>query len=122
MYRKEHKGINEVYQEVASLFDDNPILPHEFPRFLPEASASASAYRTSLRNSYQCYDERSSGIFPLRLGQMDKELFKSHGQSIKKLKKFASRFKVRKILQGAEVLAGTWVPDEVSMMMKIYKK
>ncbi|PWA54038.1 SIN3-like 4 [Artemisia annua] len=73
MYRKEHKGINEVYQEVASLFDDNPILPHEFPRFLPEASASASAYQTSLRNSYQCYDERSSGIFPLRLEQMDKD-------------------------------------------------
>ncbi|PWA59763.1 SIN3-like 4 [Artemisia annua] len=61
MYREEHKGINEVYQEVASLFDDNPILPHEFPKFLPEASASASAYQTSLRNSYQCYDERSSG-------------------------------------------------------------
>nr|GEV80840.1 paired amphipathic helix protein Sin3-like 2 isoform X1 [Tanacetum cinerariifolium] len=73
MYRKEHKGINEVYQEVASLFDDHPDLLHEFTRFLPEASASASAYQASLRNSYQRYDERSSAAVPLRPGQMDKQ-------------------------------------------------
>ncbi|GJS76879.1 paired amphipathic helix protein Sin3-like protein 2 isoform X1 [Tanacetum coccineum] len=73
MYRKEHKGINEVYQEVASLFDDHPDLLDEFTRFLPEASASASAYQASLRNSYQRYDERSSAAVPLRPGQMDKQ-------------------------------------------------
>ncbi|MFQ6633172.1 hypothetical protein Gotur_010836, partial [Gossypium turneri] len=34
MYRKEHKDINEVYCEVASLFEDHPDLLEEFKRFL----------------------------------------------------------------------------------------
>ncbi|KAL7611565.1 hypothetical protein Lser_V15G07715 [Lactuca serriola] len=70
MYRKEHKGINEVYHEVASLFDDHPDLLDEFTRFLPDASAAASAHQASLgRHAY----DRSSGGAPLRLAQMDKQ-------------------------------------------------
>nr|GFC14985.1 paired amphipathic helix protein Sin3-like 2 isoform X1 [Tanacetum cinerariifolium] len=45
MYRKQHKGINEVYREVATLFDGQPDLLDEFTRFLPDASAAASAHR-----------------------------------------------------------------------------
>ncbi|KAI3722352.1 hypothetical protein L2E82_33388 [Cichorium intybus] len=70
MYRKEHKGINEVYHEVASLFDDHPDLLDEFTRFLPDASAAASAHQASLgRHAY----ERSSAAVPLRPGQVDKQ-------------------------------------------------
>ncbi|KAK4712514.1 hypothetical protein R3W88_007027 [Solanum pinnatisectum] len=36
MYRKEHKGINEVYREVAILFNGHPDLLDEFTRFLPD--------------------------------------------------------------------------------------
>ncbi|KAI3716990.1 hypothetical protein L1987_68268 [Smallanthus sonchifolius] len=74
MYRKEHKGINEVYQEVATLFYDHPDLLDEFTRFLPDASAAASAQHPSfLRQSYHRYDERSSAMAPLRLTQIDKQ-------------------------------------------------
>lgn len=107
MYRKEHKGINEVYHEVkfytlfytyfmsqthnshrniiiyynlilqftqvATLFDDHPDLLDEFTRFLPDASAAASAHQASfLRQSYNRYDERSSAMAPLRHTQIDK--------------------------------------------------
>ncbi|KAK9050137.1 hypothetical protein SSX86_030893, partial [Deinandra increscens subsp. villosa] len=74
MYRKEHKGINEVYQEVATLFYDHPDLLDEFTRFLPDASAAASAQHSSfLRQSYNRYDERSSAMAPLRHAQIDKQ-------------------------------------------------
>ncbi|KAK1440829.1 hypothetical protein QVD17_06661 [Tagetes erecta] len=73
MYRKDHKGINEVYSEVASLFDDHPDLLDQFTRFLPDASAAASAHHASLRHSHQRYDERSSVVAPLRSGQHDKQ-------------------------------------------------
>ncbi|KAI3824026.1 hypothetical protein L1987_05473 [Smallanthus sonchifolius] len=74
MYRKEHKGINEVYQEVATLFYDHPDLLYEFTRFLPDASAVASAQHPSfLRQSYHRYDERSSAMAPLRHTQIDKQ-------------------------------------------------
>ncbi|XP_021999278.1 paired amphipathic helix protein Sin3-like 2 isoform X1 [Helianthus annuus] len=73
MYRKDLKGINEVYSEVASLFDDHQDLLEDFTRFLPAASAAASAHHASLRNSYQRYDERSSAVVPLRPGQHDKQ-------------------------------------------------
>ncbi|KAL3378780.1 hypothetical protein AABB24_004618 [Solanum stoloniferum] len=36
MYRKEHKGINEVYREIAVLFNGHPDLLDEFTRFLPD--------------------------------------------------------------------------------------
>ncbi|KAF5815878.1 putative transcription regulator Others family [Helianthus annuus] len=44
MYWKEQKGINEVYHEVAALFDDQPDLLDEFTKFMPDASAAASAH------------------------------------------------------------------------------
>ncbi|KAI7731153.1 hypothetical protein M8C21_006561 [Ambrosia artemisiifolia] len=68
--RKESKGINEVYSEVASLFDDHPDLLDEFTRFLP---AAASAHHASLQNPSQRHDERSSAVVPLRPGQHDKQ-------------------------------------------------
>ncbi|KAK9071711.1 hypothetical protein SSX86_008140 [Deinandra increscens subsp. villosa] len=67
MYRKDHKGIIEVYSEVASLFDGHPDLLDDFTRFLPDASAAV------LRHSYQRYDERSSAMVPLRPGQHDRQ-------------------------------------------------
>ncbi|KAD2028391.1 hypothetical protein E3N88_42000 [Mikania micrantha] len=69
MYRKEHKGINEVYREVAMLFEDHPDLLDEFTKFMPDASAAASAHHASLGR--QRYDERSSAIAPLKQAQMD---------------------------------------------------
>ncbi|XP_071692750.1 paired amphipathic helix protein Sin3-like 2 [Rutidosis leptorrhynchoides] len=67
MYRKEHKGINEVYQEVATLFDEHPDLLEEFTRFMPDASA---AHQASM--SRQPY-ERRSAVVALRNAQMDKQ-------------------------------------------------
>ncbi|XP_060193680.1 paired amphipathic helix protein Sin3-like 2 isoform X1 [Lycium barbarum] len=73
MYRKEHKGINEVYHEVAVLFDDHPDLLDEFARFLPDTSGTASAAQTSFgRPSFHRYDERSSAVPMLRQPHMDK--------------------------------------------------
>ncbi|KAK4477405.1 hypothetical protein RD792_016626, partial [Penstemon davidsonii] len=74
MYRKEHKGITEVYQEVAALFGDHPDLLDEFTRFLPDTSATASAPLTSLgRHSFHRYDERSSAIPTMRQSHIDKQ-------------------------------------------------
>ncbi|KAL8229153.1 hypothetical protein R6Q57_014053 [Mikania cordata] len=74
MYRKENKGINEVYLEVATLFYDHPDLLDEFTRFLPDASAAASAQHSSfLRQSYNRHDERSSAVAPHRHAQIDKQ-------------------------------------------------
>ncbi|XP_071735041.1 paired amphipathic helix protein Sin3-like 2 isoform X1 [Rutidosis leptorrhynchoides] len=72
MYRKEHKGITEVYQEVATLFNDHPDLLDEFTRFLPDASAAASAHKASLKHSHQRCDERSSAA-EVKPGQIDKQ-------------------------------------------------
>ncbi|KAI3726063.1 hypothetical protein L1987_65860 [Smallanthus sonchifolius] len=69
MYRKEHKGINDVYQEVAALFEDQPDLLDEFTKFMPDASAAASAHHASLGRHH--YDERSSAMAPLKQAQMD---------------------------------------------------
>ncbi|KAH0707948.1 paired amphipathic helix protein Sin3-like 2 [Solanum tuberosum] len=73
MYRKEHKGIDEVYREVAVLFSDHPDLLDEFTRFLPDNSGTASAAQTSVgRPSFHRYDERSSAMPILRQSHMDK--------------------------------------------------
>ncbi|KAM0004136.1 putative transcription regulator Others family [Helianthus debilis subsp. tardiflorus] len=74
MYRKEHKGINEVYSEVATLFDDQPDLLDEFTRFLPDASAAAYTHHASLRHPYLRQDDQSSAAVPLRPGQHDKRV------------------------------------------------
>ncbi|KAK9272549.1 hypothetical protein L1049_002922 [Liquidambar formosana] len=74
MYRKEHKGITEVYQEVAALFDDHPDLLEEFTRFLPDTSATPSTQHVPYgRNSFQRYDERSSAMPTLRQMHTDKQ-------------------------------------------------
>ncbi|KAK4346346.1 hypothetical protein RND71_032685 [Anisodus tanguticus] len=38
MYRKVHKGINEMYHEVTVLFDDHPDLLDEFTRYFPDSA------------------------------------------------------------------------------------
>ncbi|XP_071711389.1 paired amphipathic helix protein Sin3-like 2 [Rutidosis leptorrhynchoides] len=74
MYRKEHKGINEVYREVAALFDDQPDLLDEFTRFLPDASAAASAHQASLgRQNVNRFDERSSAMVPVKQEHLNKQ-------------------------------------------------
>ncbi|KAJ0754471.1 putative transcription regulator Others family [Helianthus annuus] len=70
MYRKEQKGINEVYHEVAALFDDQPDLLDEFTKFMPDASAAASAHHASLgRHRYD--EQRSSAMGPHKQAQTD---------------------------------------------------
>ncbi|XWS30312.1 hypothetical protein CRYUN_Cryun24cG0106200 [Craigia yunnanensis] len=74
MYRKEHKDINEVYIEVASLFDDHSDLLEEFTRFLPDSSAAPLTQQVLYgQNSTQRYNERSSATPILRHIQMDKQ-------------------------------------------------
>ncbi|XP_024185747.1 paired amphipathic helix protein Sin3-like 2 isoform X3 [Rosa chinensis] len=74
MYRKEHKDINEVYQEVASLFDDQPDLLDEFTRFLPDTSATTSTHQGQYgRNAYPRFNERSSATPTLRPMPIDKQ-------------------------------------------------
>ncbi|KAK3002319.1 hypothetical protein RJ639_021444 [Escallonia herrerae] len=73
MYRKEHKGITEVYHEVAALFDDHPDLLEEFTRFLPDASATGSAHVTIGRHTFHRHDERSSAVPSMRPTNMDKQ-------------------------------------------------
>ncbi|KAL4581665.1 hypothetical protein LXL04_006191 [Taraxacum kok-saghyz] len=72
MYRREHKGIKEVYQEVASLFEDQRDLLEEFTKFLPDASAHHHASSLG-RHSYNRYDERSSAMTPPKQSQLDKQ-------------------------------------------------
>lgn len=73
MYRKEHKGISEVYQEVATLFEDHPDLLDEFTRFLPDSSAHTPAPHAAFGGRpFQRYDERSSGVTTLRQSQIEK--------------------------------------------------
>ncbi|XP_028057723.1 paired amphipathic helix protein Sin3-like 6 [Camellia sinensis] len=60
MYRKEHKGITEVYHEVVVFFSDHSDLLDEFTRFLPDTSATALAPHVPLgRHSFHCNDEKS---------------------------------------------------------------
>ncbi|PWA46416.1 histone deacetylase interacting domain, Sin3 [Artemisia annua] len=77
MYRKQHKGINEVYREVAALFDGQPDLLDEFTKFLPDASAASSAHRASLaRQANNRNDERSSALAPVKQVQIDNKRVK----------------------------------------------
>ncbi|KAE8717151.1 Paired amphipathic helix protein Sin3-like 1 [Hibiscus syriacus] len=74
MYRREHKDLNEVYTEVASLFEDHPDLLEEFTRFLPDSSAAPMTQQVPYdRNLTQRYNERSSATPSLRHIQMDKQ-------------------------------------------------
>ncbi|KAJ3685975.1 hypothetical protein LUZ61_015139 [Rhynchospora tenuis] len=47
MYRKENKTIQDVYREVAVLFDSHPDLLEEFTHFLPDNSSVAPHQHTS---------------------------------------------------------------------------
>ncbi|XP_048318177.1 paired amphipathic helix protein Sin3-like 4 isoform X1 [Ziziphus jujuba] len=72
MYRKENKSITEVYQEVATLFQDHPDLLVEFTHFLPDTSATASTlYAPSGRNSL--LRDRSSAMATMRQIHVDKK-------------------------------------------------
>lgn len=80
MYRKENKSIQEVYHEVARLFQDHPDLLVEFTHFLPDASAAASThYPPSGRNSM--LRDRSSAMPTMRQMHVDKKdrILASHG-------------------------------------------
>ncbi|GAB4831786.1 hypothetical protein Ancab_005798 [Ancistrocladus abbreviatus] len=74
MYRKEHKNISEVYDEVSQLFEDHPDLLDEFKRFLPDNSSATSGHHVQhARSIFQRYDERSSAMPTSRQLQMDKQ-------------------------------------------------
>ncbi|KAM7277930.1 hypothetical protein ACFE04_005064 [Oxalis oulophora] len=88
MYRKEHKDINEVYSEVAILFEDHSDLLDEFKRFLPDSSGPQVANNAPFgRNSNQRYTERSTGAPTLRQMPVDKprrrdRIISSHCDSV----------------------------------------
>lgn len=75
MYRKEHKTITEVYQEVAALFNCHPDLLEEFTRFLPDTSATASTQNniSNGRNSIQRFDDRTSAMPMMKQIHTDKQ-------------------------------------------------
>ncbi|GAV73182.1 PAH domain-containing protein/Sin3_corepress domain-containing protein [Cephalotus follicularis] len=80
MYRKDHKDINEVYQEVAVLFEDHPDLLDEFTRFLPDNSATPSIPPYA-RHSIQRFNERSTPKPTLKhiVGRQRDRITASHG-------------------------------------------
>ncbi|XP_062111773.1 paired amphipathic helix protein Sin3-like 4 isoform X2 [Humulus lupulus] len=72
MYRKENKSITEVYQEVATLFQEHPDLLVEFTHFLPDTSGTASThYPLSARASL--LRDRSSAMPTMRQIHVDKK-------------------------------------------------
>ncbi|KAM1303484.1 hypothetical protein ACFX2F_021293 [Malus domestica] len=70
MYRKENKSIQEVYQEVAALFQDHPDLLVEFTHFLPDTTGTASIHPPH-RNSM--LRDRSSAMPTMRQMHADKK-------------------------------------------------
>ncbi|KAJ8750132.1 hypothetical protein K2173_014047 [Erythroxylum novogranatense] len=81
MYRKEHKDINEVYSEVAALFEDHQDLLDEFTRFLPDNSASAMVQTVP----YARNATHRNSVIPLQQQQIDKQrrrdrIIASHGE------------------------------------------
>ncbi|KAH9619279.1 hypothetical protein KSS87_011946 [Heliosperma pusillum] len=74
MYRKEHKNISEVYDEVSQLFEDHSDLLEEFTRFLPDNSSSATIHHSSLdaRSNLVRYDERSGAVRTSQPMRVDK--------------------------------------------------
>ncbi|KAK7362067.1 hypothetical protein VNO77_04167 [Canavalia gladiata] len=78
MYRKETKSITEVYQEVATLFQDHADLLEEFTHFLPDTSGTAST-QYAARNSL--LRDRSSAMPTVRQMHVDKRerTIASHG-------------------------------------------
>ncbi|KAF3528979.1 hypothetical protein DY000_02044095 [Brassica cretica] len=72
MYRKEKKGISEVYNEVSILFEGHSDLLEEFTRFLPASLPSHSAAQHS-RSQAQRYNDPRSGPPLIRQMQVEKE-------------------------------------------------
>ncbi|CAN4124323.1 unnamed protein product [Withania somnifera] len=73
MYRKEHKAIAEVYNEVSYLFRGHPDLLEEFTHFLPDALAAARARNAQAhRASILRYDEKSSSMTAARQMHVEK--------------------------------------------------
>ncbi|XP_028946701.1 paired amphipathic helix protein Sin3-like 4 isoform X2 [Malus domestica] len=70
MYRKENKSIQEVYQEVAALFQDHADLLVEFTHFLPDTTGTASIHPPN-RNSM--LRDRSSAMPTMRQMHVDKK-------------------------------------------------
>nr|GFD61786.1 paired amphipathic helix protein Sin3-like 2 [Tanacetum cinerariifolium] len=61
----------------AALFNGQPDLLDEFTRFLPDASAAASAHRASLaRQSNNHNDEKSSALATVKQVQIDNKRVK----------------------------------------------
>eukprot|EP00049_Salpingoeca_infusionum_P009546 m.161692 g.161692 ORF g.161692 m.161692 type:complete len:1543 (-) comp14364_c2_seq1:375-5003(-) len=52
-YQRESKSINEVYSQLAKLFENDPDLLSEFSQFLPEAVPAAQAYEQEKRRKKQ---------------------------------------------------------------------
>ncbi|KAI4320443.1 hypothetical protein MLD38_033924 [Melastoma candidum] len=74
MYRKEHKDINEVYSEVAGLFEDHLDLLDEFTRFLPDNSTTAVQQSFPYgRSSLQHGNDRNAGIPSIRQLHVDRQ-------------------------------------------------
>ncbi|XP_058115500.1 paired amphipathic helix protein Sin3-like 4 isoform X2 [Magnolia sinica] len=77
MYRKEHKSITEVYQEVALLFQEHHDLLEEFTHFLPDASGTASMQHVpsgrALPGNFLRRDERSLAMPTARQVHGEKE-------------------------------------------------
>lgn len=75
LYISSYEASNNNLQ-VAALFDDHPDLLEEFIRFLPDASAVASAHNASLgRQMLNRYDERSSAVLTQRGTPVEKVIF-----------------------------------------------
>ncbi|XP_010692047.2 paired amphipathic helix protein Sin3-like 2 isoform X2 [Beta vulgaris subsp. vulgaris] len=72
MYRKEHKNISEVYDEVSQLFEDQPDLLEEFTRFLPDNSSSAPFHDSQHGRILPRFFDRNSAVPASRQMHLDK--------------------------------------------------
>ncbi|XP_008787938.2 paired amphipathic helix protein Sin3-like 4 isoform X1 [Phoenix dactylifera] len=71
MYRRENKSIQEVYQEVAALFQNHHDLLEEFTHFLPDASATVASQHGAPARPF-IRPERSSVMPTMRHAHGDK--------------------------------------------------
>lgn len=80
MYRRENKSIQEVYHEVAILFQNHHDLLEEFTHFLPDTSAPADPH-VSAGRAFVRRDDRSSMMPGMRHPYVDKKerAYSSHG-------------------------------------------
>ncbi|EFJ30442.1 hypothetical protein SELMODRAFT_440352 [Selaginella moellendorffii] len=93
-YRKGTKSINEVYDEVASLFRDHPDLLDEFTRFLPD---TGNAVQTSFRQgtSNQRKEEKGpsgrSSQYPVIKKETERSSLKAEKEHRRKLERERDR-------------------------------